>query len=193
MPDPLDYYSHAPLVTPDRPVCLVGLPGSRWGSVARSVAMLSGLPLVWLDRGVEHRAGTSVDGVVLTRGGEAARLTHERALLPAALRQPYPQVIALSEITLTDAAMRDLVRATAVVVYLKRPVEALLEEIERVRAEPGMTLSRLDPDLDLLARLAELEAPMRRAATLVVDAGRSAPGTAGRLVIDALGWDLPVP
>lgn len=191
MEQPLDYYGYAPLVRPDRPVCLVGLPGSRAGKVARMVSMLSGLPFVWLDRSVEHRAGTSVDGIVVTRGAEE-RMGHERALLPEALRRSSPHVIALSEVTLTDPRLRDLVRATATLVYVRRPGAALVEEISRAKADKTAAYARLGlGEVDLPALFDALEPSMRRSATVVVEVGRVGPQGAGKQVIDALGWTLP--
>lgn len=190
----IDYYSYKPLITPDRPLCVVALPGGQAGATARLISVFTGLPLCWLDRSVEHRAGVSVDGLVLQRG-EPAQHALERDLLPAILRRASPHIIALGERTLLDPTLRDLVRSTTTLVYLQRPRPTLIAELARQRARRPNAWARLLIDRDLTGPELEpvfmrLELPMVRA-DHVIDAGELHPQPTAQAVLDALGWRLP--
>lgn len=194
MHDDLDYYAYKPLVHPDRPVCLVGLPGSRADQIARMVSLLTGLPLFQVDRAVEHKAGRTIDGVMIQEG-RAARLAWERQVLPPVLKRPTPHVIALSDSTLLDPALADLVRATTRLVHVVRPRQALVSEMARQNARNRGAFARLllacPAEADRLEpAFAPLEAPMRNAEH-VLDVGELHPQRAADLVIDALGWTIP--
>jgi shikimate kinase len=190
----LDYYGYAPLIRPDRPLCLVGLPGSDVGMVARLLSILTGLPSVWLDRAVEHKAGVAVDGIVLARG-EAARLDLERELLPPVLRRTTAHLIALGETTLLDPALGALVRSTSTVVYVRKPRATLVATmVDQRRRKPNLW-ARLLVDAEptergLAAQFDRFEAPMLRA-DHVVDEPSPHAQPAARSVLAALGWELP--
>lgn len=190
----LDYYGYAPLIRPDRPLCLVALPGGQAGMVARLVSIFTGLPLSWLDRAVEHRAGMAVDGLVLSRG-EPAQHAIERDLLPGILRRSTPHIVALGERTLLAADLRDLVASTATLVYLRRPLPALIAELERQRTKRPNAWARLLIDRDptpaeLRPVFDRLEPPMLKA-DHVVDVEDLHPQPSAARVLAALGWELP--
>jgi shikimate kinase len=190
----LDYYSYKPLVEPDRPACLVGLPGAEHGKVARMVSLLTGLPLFWLDRAVEHKAGRTIDGVVV-KEGQGTRLKWERQLLPDVLKRPTPHVVALSDQTLRDPRLLDLVQATSTLVYIRRPREVIVAEMGRRHAKNQAEFARLllycPADAGMLApALDPLEEPMKLARH-VVDAEDLHPRHAADKVIETLGWEVP--
>lgn len=192
--DDIDYYSYRPLVVPDRPLCVVGLPASHAGGTAKLVASFIGLQLFWLDRAVEHRAGRSIDAIALTEGDDQRRV-HERALLPAVLKRPVPPVVVLSELTLGDPSLAELVAATATVLFIRRPIDEIIATIQGSRLKRPSAYARLslggpvDP-VALRPHLERLERPMRRC-EYVMDAEGLHPQHAAREVIDLLGWKLP--
>lgn len=167
------YYDMSPTVALERPLLLVGLPGSGVGAVSRDLALFTGLPWVHLDRAVEHAAGASIDALIL-RSGEVARAAIERELLPSLLRQPLPHVVALGETTLVDPLLAEMVRSERVI-YLHRPRELLWARLrERLGRKPGHRWATLFGELDprsLGPVFDRWEAAMRAVATEVIDAG----------------------
>jgi hypothetical protein len=163
MAEPVDYYGYRPLVTPARPIALVGPRAVRADRVARVVSILTGLPLFLLDRAVEHRFGKDLRRVIL-EDGDAARRTAEAALLARPLRQPTAHVLALSEVTLLDEALRGMIRASSTVVYVQ-PDER-------------------DPELDALLSLI---------ADLTVEHGGRAEQRVAQEVVERLGLDVELP
>jgi len=190
----IDYYGYQPLVVPDRPICVVGLPASHAGGTAKLVASFMGLELFWLDRAVEHRAGRSIDAIALTEGDDQRRI-HERALLPPILKRTTPPVVVLSELTLDDSEPGGLLKATATNVFIQRPIDEILATIAASQAKKAGAYARLslggplDPNA-LRPHLERLERPMKRA-DYVVDATGLHPQNAARAVIDMMGWELP--
>ena len=123
-----DYYSYRPLLRLPRPIALCGLPGVDVAQTARVLTMLTGLPLLSVDRRVEHLAGKAVE-LVQYREGVEARLGHERRVLAEALQAAPPPVIALSDVTLTDGELRRRVHAACDVWHLELDVEAALARV----------------------------------------------------------------
>lgn len=97
----MDYYSYAPCVVLDAPVFVCGLPGSEPALTARVATMLTGLPLVSIDRRVEHLASNAVE-LLEFREGRSARLALEAVVIDDALRRPKPVVLAGSSVTVFD-------------------------------------------------------------------------------------------
>lgn len=192
--DDLDYYSYRPLIVPDRPVCLASMPGGQSGMTARLITILTGLPLYWLDRSVEHQAGTSIDGLVIQQG-EPARHAIERKLIPKVLERSTPHIIALGETTLLDPELLATLRAETRILYLRRPITALVTELERLATRRRPTYARYFLDRPRTAEslrpiIDRLEPPLLEN-TQVVDVGELHPQHAAAAVIRALGWELP--
>ncbi|TNE86762.1 MAG: hypothetical protein EP330_20905 [Deltaproteobacteria bacterium] len=97
----MDYYSYAPMAQLSAPLFVCGLPGSEPAMTARVATMLTGLPLISVDRRVEHLASNAVE-LVEFREGRGARLALEAVVLDEALGRPKPQVIAGSSVTVSD-------------------------------------------------------------------------------------------
>ncbi|TVQ89977.1 MAG: hypothetical protein EA397_13535 [Deltaproteobacteria bacterium] len=192
--DELDYYSYRPLITPEQPICLASMPGGQAGKTARLISILTGLPLAWLDRSVEHRAGTSIDGLVIQQG-EAARHALERKEIPKVLAHKTPHIIALGETTLLDQELCGLLRAKSRLMYLRRPVPSLVAELDRLSTKRRTTYARyfLDQPISpqaVQALVDRLEPPLLAHAQ-VIDVGELRPPSAAGRVIEALGWELP--
>jgi shikimate kinase len=188
-----DYYDYTPLIRPDKSLALSGLPGVRAGATARMVSILTGLPLFWLDRAIEHRAGTNLDLLVVREGFEAVR-RHTRSLLPPVLWSRAKHIIVLGDDTLLDEELRPMILAETTVVSLVRPREELVANILERRAKyPGayerLFLDHSDPAPPSRA-LDKLAANDSFAELSVLVSGLH-PQRAASRVLDVLGWKLP--
>lgn len=113
-----NYYEPGPLVLLQRPVVLIGFPGVDQHGLGRDLAALSGLPLIELDRWIEHAAGQSLVELVQTQGLEALRQLEDRFLFQALASRP-PGVVVLGDGALLKEANLRQVLAKATLVYLK--------------------------------------------------------------------------
>ncbi len=113
-----NYYEHGPLVLLQRPVVLIGFFGVDQHSLGRDLAALSGLPLVEVDRWIEHAAGQSLVSLVQKQGLAALRQLEDRFLAQALAARP-PGIVVLGDGALLKEANRQQVLAKATLVYLK--------------------------------------------------------------------------
>ena len=113
-----NYYEHGPLVLLQRPVALIGFLGVDQHGLGRDLAALSGLPLVEVDRWIEHAAGQSLVALVQTQGVEALRQLEDRFLAQALTARP-PGIIVLGDGALCKEANLRQVLDKATLVYLK--------------------------------------------------------------------------
>ncbi|MCB9682608.1 MAG: hypothetical protein H6733_14175 [Alphaproteobacteria bacterium] len=126
-----DYYAYTPLLRLERPLALVGAPGAAVERTARAVNLLSGLPLVAVDRRVEHLLGRSVELVQL-ESGSTPRTETEAGVLREAVAARTKPIVALTDVTYTDDALQALVETEMDVVLLHLD---LADALERVAAE----------------------------------------------------------
>lgn len=162
-----------------RQVHLTGFMGSGKSTVARLLARR----LVWnfldLDALVERHAGKPVTRL-FEEVGEAAFRAAERHALRQAVQKPWT-VLALGGGTLLDADNVELARRSAVVVWLRAPLDVLRRRCSDASEAGRRPLWSLD-DLEGLYRARQ---PGYRRAHLDVDASRSpeevAAEIAGRL------------
>ncbi len=124
-----DYYGWRPTLTLERPVVLCGIPGTDVGRTARAVNLLTGVPLVWLDRVVEHRLGRSVE-VVQVREGSAPRVSLEAQAMDAMLAKGEAPVVAASDATWSDHGLARRLEAACDVVLLHLDVASAALRIE---------------------------------------------------------------
>ena len=113
-----NYYEHGPLVLLQRPVVLIGFLGVDQHGLGRDLAALSGLPLIEVDRWIEHEAGQSLCSLVQTQGIEALRQLEDRFLAQALTTRPSG-IIVLGDGALIKEANLQQVLAKATLVYLK--------------------------------------------------------------------------
>ena len=113
-----NYYEHGPLVLLQRPVVLIGFLGVDQHGLGRDLAALSGLPLIEVDRWIEHEAGQSLVSLVQTQGIEALRQLEDRFLAQALTTRPSG-IIVLGDGALLKEANLQQVLAKATLVYLK--------------------------------------------------------------------------
>jgi shikimate kinase len=128
------YYGWAPRAALERPLVLTGFLGARVGRVGNVLAGLTGHRHVDLLRAVEHRAGRSVDALVVAEG-EAALAGWEAPLLRQALRDSPPPIVSLGHRTLLDPALRAEVAARATLVYVRIDLSVAQRRLTREVAE----------------------------------------------------------
>lgn len=132
----MDYYGHGPLIELQRPLCITGFMGARVNATAKSIAALAGVPVVELDREVEHRAGKSLSHLVLKEGADRRRTLELEALEREISGRP--KVIALGDGALLNPKAADLVAAKATLVYLEWSLVELAKSVrERLEENPG--------------------------------------------------------
>lgn len=126
---PQDYYGYQPRLLLNQPVVIFGSPGTQVGRTTRAMHLLAGLPLVWVDRVLEHVVGMNVERLEAEQG-VAARLEAERTLIAKELRPGKPKLYAVSHHTMTDPGLRTLLQG-AQTVRLRATLPAMLAQIER--------------------------------------------------------------
>lgn len=130
------YYDHQPTITLERPVVLTGFPGVEYRQVGHELAVLSGLPIVDLDRWIEHQAGQSLWALLRDQGAMALRALEAQLLERALTARPY-ELVVLGDGTLIDADNLRRVRGTAAVVYFRLPpITAYWELRRQIRERP---------------------------------------------------------
>lgn len=150
-------------------IALVGLRGSGKTTVGRLLARALSRPFVDLDDEVARLAGTSAGDLLARQGEDALRALELRALGQALERAP-DAVLATGGGTPTRVEARDLLRASARVIYLCAPPEVTAARVEADRLtlrpplRPGGALA------EARALFAERDARYREAAHEVVDA-----------------------
>jgi shikimate kinase len=167
------YYDYAPTVSLGRPVACTGHPGSGWREIVYDAAALTGLPLHDVDHRIEHEAGESQWAFARQRGGAALQAL-AADLLPGVLAQSPPGLLAVGEGALLDETQLRTLRASAALVFFRRPATACYWELRR-RAEGRDGLvghpwlpDRLESPADLQPLLAQLKR-VEAAADLVID------------------------
>jgi len=153
-------------------VVLVGMMGAGKTSVGERLAAQLGFPFVDSDRQVEALTGRTVREI-FESNGEAAFRYEERAALEGALEVSTPSVIAAAGGAVTEAPVRDLLRALVDrgghVVWLRADVDEL---VERVQDGDHRPLLADDPEGTLEHLQHEREGLYRYVADIVVDEQR---------------------
>ncbi len=124
------YYDHHPLFIPAKPIALIGFPGAEVPRIAGSMSMTTGLPLIELERWIEHEAGKSIPQLVLEDGGVSIRELQSRMLLRALESRP-PGVIALGHRCMQLPEDRDLVLQRSHCFYIQRTIFELFQALRR--------------------------------------------------------------
>ena len=111
----------------NRPVALIGMPGCGKTSAGRAAAGLAGLPFVDVDERIEALYGPVP--ALFAEGGEPHFRACERRALEAVLAEG-PAIIATGGGIVTEAASMALIKTHALVVYIDRPLECILGDID---------------------------------------------------------------
>jgi shikimate kinase len=132
----------------NRTVALVGMMGAGKSSVGRRLAARLDVPFRDADSEIETAAGCSVSEI-FERYGEPAFRDGERRVI-ARLLAEAPHVLATGGGAFMDVKTREAIRAHAVSIWIKAPVEILLQRVKRrdnrpllKTGDPRATLERL--------------------------------------------------
>jgi shikimate kinase len=157
----------------NKPVVLIGLPGSGKSSVGRRLAQKLGFPFVDTDAAIEQRIGISIRDY-FERNGESAFRDLEQVVLQELVTSTRTVLATGGGAVLRDVN-RDVLRRNGYVIYLRSSPEDLLTRVRHDTKRPLLQVA------DPLARLRDLHAlrdPLyRETAHAVIDTGR--PSVAG--------------
>lgn len=142
---------------------LVGMMGVGKSTVGRRVAERLDRPFVDSDEEIVARTGREVAEIFAT-DGEARFRELEAQVLSDLLGTPEPSVIAAAGGSILDASTRAALRARGTVVWMRAPVDVLVDRTARgthrpaLATDPRGTLQRMESDRsDLYAEVADVE------------------------------------
>jgi shikimate kinase len=152
-----------------RSVVLVGMMGSGKSSIGRRLALALDLPFNDADTAIEQAAGMSIEDIFRIHGEGYFREGEERVI--RRLLQTGPQVLATGGGAVISAKTRDEIAKRAISVWLRAPVDLLMQRVSRRDNRP---LLKTPNPRAVLERLLEERAPFYKEANLAVDS-REAP------------------
>jgi shikimate kinase/3-dehydroquinate synthase len=171
-----------------RTIVLVGLMGAGKTAIGRRLAARLGLPFVDADHEIEAAAGMTV-AEIFARLGEQAFRDGERRVIARLLSGP-PMVLATGGGAFMHPETRALIRARALSVWLRVPLQILVRRVSG-RADRPLLTGR-DPAV-VLADLAAKRYPTYAEADIVVDCtDESAEGTTTRVANALAAWSPPL-
>ena len=128
------YYAHHSQQQLSCPLTVCSVLGGKCNAVAQSITALSGLPLVDVDRTLEHQFGTSLREACAKHGLHRVTDRKTEVIEKALTRAPFA-VIGLGDITLVSPTASAILAKHTTTAYLEwHPLElrqAILEELER--------------------------------------------------------------
>jgi len=130
------YYDYHPTLQLERPVVLGGMPGTPYREVGHYLTSLTGLPLLDLDRWLEHQVGESLWDFVQSEGEHVLRQKEFEYLDRALLAEPCGLVI-VGEGTLAQADNRRRIGESASLVYLSSAPSAAYWQVRQQISERG--------------------------------------------------------
>lgn len=112
-----DDYAYHPLLELERPLAIAGYLSHENRLIAYQLASLTGLPVIDLDRKIEHHAGKSIWELIWGEGERRYRQLEREYLGKVLAERPCP-IVSLGDGTLIDEANRSLVRSATRLVVL---------------------------------------------------------------------------
>ena len=180
-----NYYEHGPLVLLQRPVVLIGFLGVDQHGLGRDLVALSGLPLIEVDRWIEHEAGQSLVALVQTRGIEALRQLEDRFLAQALAARP-PGIVVLGDGALIKETNLRQVLDKATLVYLKLSLASTYWKLRHQTVGPHpLLLQPPESTAELRPLLAERQGGFDQA-HVTLDMDEMTPEAALRHLLDKL-------
>lgn len=170
-----------PIPFENRTIALVGLMGVGKSTVGRRLAARLGLPFADGDDEIERAAGMSVSEIFATMG-EAAFRDGEARVMRRLLEGPR-MVLATGGGAVLNAETRALLKANAVMVWLRADLKIIASRVQRRDTRP---LLRGKDAYQALTAMAEVRYPVYAEAHLTVDSGSGAHAEAVEAIIKAL-------
>src|SRR5215467_6835908 len=169
----------------DKTLVLVGMMGAGKTSVGRRLASILGVPFRDADAEIELAAGCTINEI-FERFGEPAFRAGERKVIARLLAEP-PHVLATGGGAFMDADTRSRIHDTAISVWLKAPLDLLLERVTRKDTRP---LLRNTDSRAALERLLKEREPMYAQADITVESDDGPHDTVVRRILSALDTRL---
>jgi shikimate kinase len=169
------------MTTLGRTVALVGMMGAGKSSVGRRLATRLGVTFKDADSEIEMAAGCSVSEI-FERYGEPAFRDGERKVIARLLGEP-PLVLATGGGAFMDPQTRSQLKESTVTVWIKAPVDVLMNRVSRRGDRP---LLRTANPRDALERLLKERAPVYAEADITIESDDGPHATAVDLILGAL-------
>lgn len=164
-----------------RTIALVGMMGAGKSSVGRRLAARLKVPFRDADSEIEAAAGCSINEI-FDRYGEEAFRDGERKVIARLLALP-PHVLATGGGAFIDAQTRVGIRKGAVSVWIKAPLELLLDRVQRRNTRP---LLRNGDPREILEQLLEERNPIYAEADIHIESEDGPHGAQVERIIAAL-------
>lgn len=173
-----------------RSIALIGYRGCGKSAVGRELSVLSGLPLVDTDDLIAQKAGKSI-ARIFAQEGEAEFRRLERTAVAEAAAGP-PSIISVGGGAVQDDQNVAALKASATVVWLTAPADALIRRIRGDQSSPQTRPPLTDQPLkDEVERLLTERSPFyRKAADHVLDTTGHSPAAVARLVQQQLDLNV---
>ena len=164
-----------------RTVALVGMMGAGKSALGRRLAHKLNVPFHDADAEIERAAGCSISEI-FARYGEPAFRDGERRVI-ARLLGEEPHILATGGGAFIDPETRERFKESAVSVWIKAPVDVLLERTSRRDSRP---LLRDGNPRDTLERLLATREPIYAQADVTIDSEEGPHHIAVDQIIEAL-------
>jgi shikimate kinase len=164
-----------------RTVALVGMMGAGKSSIGRRLAARLNVPFKDADTEIEAAAACTISDI-FDRYGEAAFRDGERRVIARLLAEPA-HVLATGGGAFIDAKTREAIKDCALSIWIKAPVEVLLERVKRRNTRP---LLRQGDPRETLERLLKEREPTYAEADLAIESEEGPHAQAVERVVAAL-------
>jgi shikimate kinase len=165
----------------NRTVALVGMMGAGKSSVGKRLAARLNLPFRDADTEIEIAAGCTINEI-FERYGEPAFRDGERRVIARLLGEP-PQVLATGGGAFIDDATRAEIKKHAVSIWIKAPLDVLLERVSRRDTRP---LLKNGDQKEILTRLLAEREPIYAEADLAIDSAQGPHAQAVESIVESL-------
>jgi shikimate kinase len=165
----------------DKTVVLVGMMGAGKTSVGRRLAGMLGVPFRDADVEIETAAGCTINEI-FERFGEPAFRSGERKVI-ARLLTDSPHVLAAGGGAFVDEETRQRIKQQAVSVWLRAPLDLLIQRVLRKDTRPLLRNSDSRATLERLLRERE---PIYAQADIVIESDEGPHDVVVKRIIGAL-------
>jgi shikimate kinase len=165
----------------EKTLVLVGMMGAGKTSVGRRLAAALGVPFRDADVEIEAAAGCTINEI-FERFGEPAFRNGERKVIARLLSDP-PHVLAAGGGAFIDAETREKIKERAVSIWLRAPLELLIQRVLRKDTRP---LLRNTDSRATLERLLRDREPIYAQADIVVDSDEGPHDVVVKRIVAAL-------
>jgi shikimate kinase len=165
----------------NRTVALVGMMGAGKSSVGKRLAARLNLPFRDADTEIETAAGCTINEI-FERYGEPAFRDGERRVIARLLSEP-PQVLATGGGAFIDPETRSEIKKKAVSIWIKAPLEVLLDRVVRRDTRP---LLKNGDQRQILEQLLAQREPIYAEADLAIDSADGPHAVAVERIVEAL-------